>query len=205
MPRKKDSQIKISASPLLKHYLEEKLQIEEAKKTAAEAGNKLSETDSRKIKPNDKKKVRALNNHVFRSMANLIYFFEFLNNHPELIDKFSDDIEDLSGLKSGSDGPRNPKGEAFPRLIRAFIGEGWPDYDNVKFNYRRRMLKVMQHSINQKAMLLVAYSKKDPLGISDVEFQKKIGDELQQAKLWINYLDRKTGNESKKPNRLLDF
>lgn len=204
MSRKKDSQIKIPVSPVLKHYLEEKLEIEEAKKTAAEPGNKLSVTDERRIKPNDKKKVRALNN-LFRSMANLIYFFEFVNEHHQLIDKFDEDIEDLLGLKSGSDGHRNPKGEGFPRFIRAVTGEGFPDYDNVKFNYRRRMLKVMQHSINQKAMLLVAYSKKDPLGISDVEFQKKIGAELQQAKLWINYLDRKTGNESKKPNRLLDF
>ena len=61
-----------------------------------------------RIRNNREAKVRAIDN-LFESMANLIYFFEFVNIHPELMDRFDDDIQDLLGLKGA--GPRNPKGK----------------------------------------------------------------------------------------------
>jgi hypothetical protein len=180
-------------------YLKETLRLEKVKLKKKEGG-KITATDLRDIAYNDDTKLAVLNKYIFPSMANLIYFFEFLNNNHELIDKFDEDVLDLFGLRAHTD----PKFFTFPRFVRAVIGEGHPDYDNVKFNYRRRLLKIMQYSINQKAMLLVAYSKNDPLGYNDTRFRDMIISDLQKAEVWMNYLDRFTGNEMKESSRLID-
>jgi hypothetical protein len=133
-------------------------------------------------------------------MANLIYFFEFVNIHPELMDRFDDDIQDLLGLKGA--GPRNPKGEGLIRLLHAILSEGFID-DDIKFNYRRRMVKVFQFLVNQKAKSIVKTSKKDPLTYDDPQFSKMIFSDLDRAQVWMNYLDRLTTYETKKPSRVL--
>jgi hypothetical protein len=189
-----------TCSEYLKGYLKETLSIEEIRKKK-HLGGKITTTDDRLIMNNNDRKVDVLNTYIFPSMANLIYFFEFLNENPELIDRFGDDIEDLFGLRAHKD----PKNFTFPRFVRAIIGEGYTDNNNLKFNYRRRLLKIMQHSINQKAMLLIAYSKNDPLGIDDTRFRNMIAQDLEKALVWMNFLDRFTGNENKKSSRLIDF
>ena len=126
----------INPAPMLVRYLHKTLELERMKQ-------KKLDLSSATVRSNDEMKVRMLDNQVFRSMANLMYFFEFLNLHPELIDKFGDDVVDLLGLKGG--GSRNPKGEGFVRLVIALLAEGSIAYDDDKrFYYRRRLLKVMQ-------------------------------------------------------------
>ena len=94
---------KIKPSINLTKYLDQTLRLERMKQKRLDLPSKL-------VRNNDEKKVRTLDNHIFRSVANLIYFFEFLNLYPDLINKFGEDIEDLLGFKSGG-GSRNPKGE----------------------------------------------------------------------------------------------
>src|ERR1044072_1413522 len=86
-------------SKLLEGYLQEKLLIEKEIKIKKNSGGRITETDERRIRNNDDKKVRILNNHIFRAMANLIYFFEFLNKHQELDGLFDTDVEDLFGFR----------------------------------------------------------------------------------------------------------
>ena len=76
--KKRGAQKGYSFSIILEKYLESKLKIEKMKVKTANAGNQLSKIDKRVIKANNKKKVKVLNNHIFRSMANLIYFFGIL-------------------------------------------------------------------------------------------------------------------------------
>lgn len=198
----KHSQKSIRPSAKLKEYLDETLELEELKKLNKIDGTAIGNHNKLKIRNNDERKVRSLDNHIFESMANLIYFFEFVNLHPELINKFGEDIEDLLGLKGG--GPKNPKGEGFPRFIDTILASGSIGYDDMRFNYRRRLLKVMQFLINQKAGFIVKTSK-DPRGYDDARFHDMIFQDLQRATVWTSYLDRLTGNETKKSKRLFGF
>ena len=67
------------------------------------------------------------------------------------MDVFEDDLHDILGLKSGGD-TRNRKGEGIIRLLDSILsGTGLDTSVDVRFNHRRRMLKVMQHLVNQKA------------------------------------------------------
>ena len=109
-------------SEYLDRYLQEKLKVEKLKQ---ESGDKISKLDMPRIKANDKNKVKILNNHIFRSMANLVYFFEFINKHPELEGVFDDDVEDLFGLR-GSHVKRHKiedgKYLVFLRFLDAVLG-----------------------------------------------------------------------------------
>ena len=189
----------------MKNYLEETLELYEFRKLGKKTydgssigSKKLTEINLR-IRNNREAKVRAIDN-LFESMANLIYFFEFVNLHPDLMNRFVDDIQDLLGLKGA--GPRNPKGEGLIRLLHAILSEGSIDED-IKFNYRRRMVKVIQFLANQKAKSIVMTSKKDPLTYDNPQFSKMIFFDLDRAQVWMNYLDRLTTFETKKPSRVL--
>ena len=82
---------------MLVRYLHKTLELERMKQ-------KKLDLSSATVRSNDEIKVRMLDNQVFRSMANLMYFFEFLNLHPELIDKFGDDVVDLLRLRVADPG-----------------------------------------------------------------------------------------------------
>ena len=76
---------------------------------------------------------------------------------------------------------RNPKGEGLVRFIIALLAEGSIGYDDDRrFNFRRRLLKVMQNSINQKVGSIVKTSK-DPRGYNDTRFHDMIFQDLQRA------------------------
>lgn len=152
------------------------------------------------IRNNDEKKVRWLDN-LFTAMANMIYFFEFINAHPELMDRFGDDIEDLLGLKPITDSKHAP----FPRFISAIIGEGdLSDFEDSKFNYRYRLLKIMQFLINQKAMQYYA-NPHNPTNQKDIRFKDTVWRELLQAELWLTNTDKFTVDKNKKPSRIMGF
>ena len=176
--------------------MDQTLRLERMKQKRLDLPNKL-------VRNNDEKKVRTLDIHIFRSVANLIYFFEFLNLHPDLINKFGEDIEDLLGFKSG--GSRNPKGEGLVRFITALLAEGSIGYDDDRrFNFQRRLLKLMQYSINQKVGFIVKTSK-DPRGYNDTRFHDMIFQDLQRAAVCTSFLDRLTGHEEEKPKRIIDI
>lgn len=189
-------------------YLKETLRLEKVKLKKKEGG-KITETDRRQIANNDDTKLSVLDKYIFPSMANLIYFFEFLNNNPQLIEKFDEDIVDLFGLKAHT----NPKFFAFPRFVTAVIGEGFNDhnfggeqpyYTDTKFNYRRRLLRIMQYLINQKTIQIMVQPKNDPLIYDEARFRNMMLQDLQKAEVWMSYLDRFTGHEKKESSRLID-
>ena len=110
----------ITPTDSLKDYLRETLELEGVKNVRKIDGSRSGEEKKKRIRNNREAKVRAIDN-LFESMANLIYFFEFLNLHPELIDKFGEDIEDLLGLKGA--GPKNPKRGRISTIYRHNFGE----------------------------------------------------------------------------------
>jgi hypothetical protein len=67
----------------------------------------------------DRRKVDVLNNHLFRSMANLTVFLEYVMNNPYLQNTFEKDLKALFFAKSTLDS--NPRGteSVFARFIEA--------------------------------------------------------------------------------------
>lgn len=186
----------IKPSPKLIKFLKETSRLEEMKLKKLDKNRSLFDQVPKKtIRNNDEKKVRWLDN-LFTSMANLIYFFEFINDHPEVIGKFGEDIEDLFGLNI-----TDPKLAPFSRFIRAIIGEAQGDYENTQFNFRIRLLKIMQFLISEKADF-ASMSLNDPPTRQDMEFRNMMIPVLKQAQLWIGYLD-KFAERRKNPNRII--
>lgn len=186
----------IKPSPKLIKFLKETSRLEAMKLKKLDKNRSLFDQVPKKtIRNNDEKKVRWLDN-LFTSMANLIYFFEFINDHPEVIDKFGEDIEDLFGLNI-----TDPKLAPFSRFIRAIIGEAHGDYDNTQFNFRIRLLKIMQFLISEKADF-ASMNLNDPPTRTDMEFRNMMIPVLKQAQLWMWHLD-KFIERRKNPNRII--
>lgn len=187
-------------SRFLKEYLDEVLKIEKIKKSHTD-NSRLGVHDQRRIRNNDEKKVNVLNKRVFESMANLIYFFEFLNEHPELISKFGDDIEVLLGLRSHG----TYKLQTFRRLLDALLGyDPERDTDN-RFSFRRRLLEISQFCILEKMESLTKTKKSWPIESPTLHLQDMIMSDMQRAEVWTNFFDKHTDRENKKTHRIINF
>lgn len=157
---KSSAQGSYSSSLVLQRYLQQKLNLEKIRKSTKNAGNKLSKTDSRIIKVNDKKKVNVLNNHIFRSMANIVYFFEFIYNHQELEGIFDDDVEELLGFQ-GSHVKRHKMDDdkylVFLRLLALIL-----DYDNDTLTVKEQRGKIF----TERRVRKITMQKKKEFDIS---------------------------------------
>src|SRR5438552_1359582 len=81
---------------LLINYMRQKLHFERDKEKSKLRGKELAEDDTYS---NLKKRKFDVIDRVFRSMANLIFFFKCIAEHPELEKVFEDDVMDLLGVK----------------------------------------------------------------------------------------------------------
>jgi len=198
----------IRPSKRLEKYLAETLRIEELKSQSLTEKQKAGLKLDRRIRNNDEKKVRMLD-YLFRSMADLIYFFETVNHKPELIDKFGDDIEDLLGLN-----PIKPRCAAFERFIEAVIFGGMlaDDYGKPEFAYRYRALNIMQSLIKFK--VIPVYSKPDSGNLTEYTsdearaliYERFLGIQAHVGLLeryWTKAVNQK--GQIKKPTRQLGF
>jgi hypothetical protein len=188
----------ISPSASIEKYIEETLDLEKYRKSGKKTsdGSSIGSKIQLRIRNNDDAKGRAIDN-LFKSMANLIYFFEFINNHPEFIEKYGDDIEDLFGLQFNS---TDPKGSPFSRLIKGIMGKGYgkgyDDSNDIRFYFRRRLLSMMQFRTNEKLKFYALRSK-------DARFYDMIRTDLERTDVWANYLDKYMNDGSRKPRRVL--
>jgi hypothetical protein len=188
---------KIPPTASIVRYLKETLDLTKLRKSGKKTydGSTVGTIESQEIKlrirNNDDAKTRAIDN-LFESMANLIHFFEFVNNHPELADKYSNDIRDLLD---------NP----FHRLIAAIIGEGdLSDFEDRKLNYRYRLLKTIQFLINQKAMQYYA-NPDNPTNKKDIRFKDLVWSDLLRSELWLTNMDKFTIDKNRNPGRIMGF
>lgn len=220
----------IQPSRKLIKYLDETLEAQGIKqqkigKVSKVKAKSISEKQKQKllrqIRYNDEKKVRTLD-YLFRSMADLIYFFEFINENPELIDRFDDDIEDLLGLKEPEPEDWLETPPAFSRFIQAVIcgpfctpvmqGE---DYGKRKFAYRYHLLSIMQRHIIEKVMPVYSepyLAAKEPYATeyTDKEVRSIVYEKFLDTKSHVNTLDKFwpqsiADNEIKRPKRVIAF
>ena len=178
-------------------YMNECLRLEEIKIKRKESGGSITDKQESDIKYNTDGKGRILKTYVIKSMANLTYFFKFINEHPDLIKNFDKDIEKIFGLNM----PMDLRGEKAPfrRMLMEFVGKevsgfigenlaGYLDMDS-KFNFRIRLLAIMQLIIRQKADW-VGMNLNDPPTRNDYEMRDMLMEDLKRAQVWMGYLNQ---------------
>ena len=182
----------ITEDPKLKKYLEETLRVEDLRKKKKRT--KISSPEEREIKNNDDKKVGILDKHIFGSMANLIYFFKFMFRHPELLDRFGEDIEELLRLKEDTIGEAKIQGLGFSELVNLILnyplasGKGTDIYkylNDPRFNFKRHLLRILQDSLYFHIIDIFRHRQHDLL------FMKMVDDDFQRVKTWTEYVDEK--------------
>lgn len=133
-------------------------------------------------------------------VANLTYFFEFVNKNPDLVDKFVDDIDDLIGLRK-HEAEDDKRYQPFWRFIKSILGYHGPENDtNNKFYFQRRCMRIMQFAVWQKISALTNRIKEDAY------FKNRIKEEMIHARMWVDHFDKEvTGRETKRAKRIMAF
>jgi hypothetical protein len=178
---------KIAEDPYFKSYLDQTLQVEYFRKKKKQ--KKITDVENRKIKNNDDRKVHVLDNYIFGSMANLIYFFKFILRHPELIDRFGEDIEELLGLKEDTISEAKFQGLGFSALVNLILNYPSQNLDESlndnRFSFKRHLLPILQDSIYHHIITIFRHRQ------HDIIFKMMVDNDFQRAKTWTGYVDEK--------------
>ena len=154
---------------------------------------------------------------VFRSMANLVFFFECIANLPSstmpsvdkverearkvLQDLFENDVKDLLGVRRA-----NPKDKrqiyafVFDRLIHSLIYTGDGDVDKADY-FRLKLIHILQDNIYRKIQVPLS-DDFSPSGKGIV--LNDIGRSLAWTEMLANKVDTKD-DDSRKPGNTIDF
>jgi hypothetical protein len=177
-------QQRIDPHPILKRYMWEKLQIEKKKEQAKMGGGGPSEEELRRFNTirNDKKRV--LEKVIFPAMANLIFFFESIDQEPILNEAFEDDMLELLGIRRNGPSPTN-YGLFFVRLFRSILGVKL-EYD--RKDYRLRLMHEGLKIINSKMGKIIPTVYQNVTG-SDY-FIKYVSLDMGRALSWTETVSR---------------
>lgn len=141
--------------------------------------------------------------NIFKSMADMIYFFEFIDSNSELMNRFGEDIEDLLGFHQGLGGNyKKPKYRSFARLIKSILGYHGPEHDeDDKFYFQRHCMRIMQHAVTTK---VGAFTNRDKN--YGAEGRSMINTHMFHATIQADYYANVlTGREDREPKRVIDF
>jgi hypothetical protein len=188
----------ITEDPKLKKFLNETLETQDFRKKKKE-NKKISKIEATKIKNNDDKKVGILDKHIFGSMANLIYFFKFMLRHPELIDRFGEDIEELLGLKEDTISESKFQVLGFSALVNLILNYPSQNPDESlndnRFSFKRHLLPILQDSIYHHIIDIFRHRQHDMI------FRMMVDNDFQRAKTWTEYIDEKPKHAHKSIGR----
>jgi hypothetical protein len=154
----------------------------------------------------DKEKVRLLNDYVFRSMANIIFFFRATSIYPQLKEIFENDIKDLLGVRRENPQPDN-YGFIFSALVRSvllterdelYLKEEMPGED-----LSLRLNQILLENVWARIKLsLTKVFERNPAALRAVE------DDFNRAWAWVRILAKGTESareDNRTPHRTLVF
>jgi len=187
---------------LLVNYMRQKLQFERDKEKSKLRGKELAENETYS---NLKKRKFDVLDRVFRSLANLIFFFKCIAEYPELEKVFEDDVMDLLGIKR-NDPQKQDLGFVFYDLLDYILigkkggryGEG-PD-DRLDFRL------ILNHIVQK----IVCYKmRQSSVGILDMEGPRNVvmGD-FHKVWAWTEmllHIAEQNLDDKVPPNRTFDF
>ena len=211
-------------APALVKFLDDKLRMQGHNEKLREAGRKekLNVSNTTIRNSLSRRKVDIFDRHLFRSMASLTYFFEFLNNHPELTVDFENEIEELFGYKGSHMKYQKTEeiDEKGTKYIKSNQGENWiycvflrfitailnTDDGNDVRPFRLYLINDLQYNLLKK-MDRIAWQKS--MKEEDEEqslYRNVISNDISRCKAWIKYLIKDAESPSAaKPYRLANF
>ena len=148
-----------------------------------------------------RRKVDVLDKHIFRSMANLVIFFKYLEDHPELREIYEEDVKELLGFIG-----KNAKYEdnIITRLLQSILK--W-DSNNDPNNFRLELISSIQNVLFNKIIFLSLMDNK----LGDSMTNGIIGPDIGRAVLWArNFSSRyvyssKKDDQTEEPKRPIKF
>jgi hypothetical protein len=102
---------------LVTNYMKQKLHFEKRRQSEKLRGRDLTQDEEY---PRLKKRKTDVLDRMFRSMANLTFFFQSVAEHSELAKVFDEDIKDLLGIKC-ADPQKQVPGYIFSNLLRSIL------------------------------------------------------------------------------------
>ena len=186
--------------------MRQRLQFEKRRVNEKLAGKELKEDDEyQRLK---KRKTDVLD-RIFRSMANLVFFFQCIAEHPEMAEVFDDDIKDLLGIRR--EDPQKVLGFAFLELVCAILmiesksaiqgSEDEKPHHHHK-DFRLYLNHLLQIVTNEKVRMFVGDV------FNNVHAHGLVREDFMRAWAWTRMLadtvDLDTENEIS-PHRTFDF
>ena len=143
-------------------------------------------------------KVRRLDEIVFPAMANLIYFFKMVSEHPELQKTFEDDIKDLLGVRR-----YNPKsynyGYVFSHLIAYILMIKTSGKPLKEDDFRLKLVQVLQ------GIVFLGFQQTLPDILKDRERFDMMLTDVSKAAAWVRALADHVEDEKISPHRVFSF
>ena len=148
-----------------------------------------------------RRKVDVLDKHIFRSMANLVLFFKYLEDHPELREIYEEDVKELLGFIG-----KNAKYEdnTITRLLQSMLK--W-NINSDPNNFRLELISSIQNVIYNKILVLTLMEENLGESITNTIVNPDVGRALIWSRMFsarYKNSEKKKEDQTKEPNRPID-
>jgi hypothetical protein len=182
-------------------YFEDQKKLEEKKFAGEDIGKDEQKKLDKTKKLLQRRKVDVLDKHIFRSMANLVVFFESLAQNQKLRELFEEDVKELLGFK-GQDAKYEDN--IITRLLKSILK--W-DSNTDPNNFRLELISSIQNVLFNKIIPLSLMDNK----LGDSMTNGIVGPDVGRALLFARMFSSryvyslKTKDQAKEPNRPINF
>ena len=199
---------------VVSNYVHEKLHFEKKRRQEKMQGKEF--VGNKRYSNLKKRKIDALN-RIFKSMANLTFYFECIAQDDELNKIFEDDTLDLLGLRDETSKERYEY--IFSRLIRSILigakksrltiedilpvkKRGKKPQEEGTYDFRLILTDLLQQLLNQK----LKRTSQDLFG-EEPRVIENVLDDFERARGWTIMLRNMTDREKlmEEPYRIFDF
>lgn len=178
--RRKSRKIYYKASKALSDGLDEILQFEYLKQKKKIHNERLSPGEEKIRNKINRNKSYILDEIIFKSFANLLYFFEFVANHPLAQHLFQKDIRVMFGMEEISNKYFEPTKAS---IISELIYSALLHRNFEPTNFRMVLLDFMQDTISQHISLVSTKQLNDEVSTHIVS--QDMGRALTWVKLFV--------------------
>jgi hypothetical protein len=186
----------------LREFLKDRLEVSRKMKDIDAGGKNYSDELKGEIKNRNHglgtKKVRILNEIVFPSVANVLYFFNEISKHPELQKTFNEDIKDLLGVHRHNPNPNN-YGYIFSNLIASILMVEWTGKHLEEDDFRLRLIQILQE------IIFLGIRQSLPEFLKDKRMFNRMLQDLEGATGWTSTLALHVKDEKNLPSRTFSF
>jgi hypothetical protein len=157
-----------------------------------------------KIKRNlDRRKVDVLDKHIFRSMANLVVFFDNLAEHSELRTMYEEDVKELLGFVGQN--AKKYEDNIITRLLQSILS--W-DTNRDPINFRLELMSSIQNVIYNEIINLTLMDENLGESVTNMIVNPDVGRALIWCRMFsakYRQSEKKREDQVREPNRPINF